>query len=876
MKPARLLAPRSVAVVGASTRPGSYGNQAVANLLSARFPGPVFGVHPTATQVHGVPCVPRISDLPLAPDALVIATPAAGVPALVAEAGAYGCGGAVVLAAGFAEIAGGRDLQDELTRQAHLHDLPICGPNGNGIVSVVNRAPLWGDAYTARRPGPVALISQSGNVAVNALLSTRALGLHTVISCGNQAVLDASDYLSALADLDGVRSIALYLEDEGDGHRLATALAHCADHGIRTAVLKAGTSPLGASAAAAHTGSITGDSRLLRALIQEAGGTWAQNPHELLELAKTLATPRRPLTTTTTDTRTPNGPMSVMRNADPTTAEDGGTPMEGSSGSSIAKSGGTPVTGGSRTSITKDDGTPIAEEGGTSIAGGERAGVAARERGKGWVGGRGTGSARGVLVVTCSGGDAATAADEAERLGVWLPGLGVETVEALRGVLPATATAGNPLDYTAVIFGETERTADLITVGARDDAIGPVLVYYDRPAQMTEDAAESWDGALDGVILAASRLTQPIIVASTLPELMPEETAERLAAHGIVPVAGLTEGILCAGALTTPPPDPARLRAIAAATRPQRRTPDELRMQTTPGPNAKERPDTQRTRRSGTEQMQQTRRSVTEETQRTRRSGTEQMQRTPQSGILEQMQPTCGSETKQMQRTRASGTEQMQRMRGSGAEVVSPSGWMAEHEAKGLLRAWGLPVPRGRVAVSADDAVGIATELNRPVAMKASSPFIQHKSDISALELGVTRDNVRDVYRRLTELGSVLVEEMADPGVEVMIAVRRDGLVPVVVVALGGLWVEIFDDAVLIPLPADPQRLEQEIHRLKAAPLLTGTRGTPPSDVPALAALASQLGTLALTENLDLIELNPVFVHPTGVTIADALIRRRT
>ncbi|GAA1012745.1 acyl-CoA synthetase [Acrocarpospora pleiomorpha] len=700
MKPARLLAPRSVAVVGASTRPGSYGNQAVANLVSAGFPGPIFGVHPTADEVHGVPCVPRISDLPLAPDALVIATPAASVPALVAEAGAYGCGGAVVLAAGFAEIAEGRPLQDELARQARLHRLPICGPNGNGIVSVVNRAPLWGDAYTARRPGPVALISQSGNVAVNALLSTRALGLHTVVSCGNQAVLDAADYLTALARLDGVRSVALYLEDEGDGHRLATALADCADHDIRIAVLKAGASPLGASAAAAHTGSIAGDSRVLRALIEEAGGAWAHNPHELLELAKTLATPRRPHVSPTTP-------------VDATTA--------------------------------------------TNV---------------------------GVLVVTCSGGDAATAADEAERLGVWLPQLGAATVEALGEVLPTTATAGNPLDYTAVIFGETERTADLITVGARDDAIGPVLVYYDRPARMSEDAAESWDGALDGVILAASRLDQPVIVASTLPELMPEETAERLAAHGIVAVAGLSEGILCAGALTVPPPDATRLRSIAA--------------------------------------------------------------------IMSGPKPSAESPS-----------------------VVS--GWVAEHEAKEMLVGRGLAVPRGRVVRDVDDALRVAGELGGPVALKASSPFIQHKSDISALVLGVEGDAVREAYTRVDGLGGVvLVEEMVAPGVEVLIAVRRDGVVPVLVVALGGVWVEIFDDVVLIPLPADADRVEQAVRRLRAAPLLVGGRGRPPGDIRALAETAATVGAMALDEGLDLVELNPVFVRPDGVTVVDAVIRRGT
>ncbi|MEO8330138.1 MAG: CoA-binding protein, partial [Candidatus Nanopelagicales bacterium] len=77
MNLARLLSPRSVAVVGASPRTGTYGNQAIANLVAAGFDGPIWGVHPTATHVHGVPCFPALSDLDGAPDAVVIATPAA-------------------------------------------------------------------------------------------------------------------------------------------------------------------------------------------------------------------------------------------------------------------------------------------------------------------------------------------------------------------------------------------------------------------------------------------------------------------------------------------------------------------------------------------------------------------------------------------------------------------------------------------------------------------------------------------------------------------------------------------------------------------------------------------------------------------------------
>jgi acetyl-CoA synthetase len=687
----RLLAPRSVAVVGASTRPGSYGNQAVVNLLEAGFSGELFAVHPSATEVRGVPCVPRLSDLPAAPDAIVVATPAATVPAIVDEAGGLGCGGAVVFASGFAETAAGVGLQTELRAAALRHAMPVCGPNGNGIVSVHHRAPMWGDSVTLRRPGPVALVSQSGNVAVNALGATRALRLHTVVSCGNAAVLDAADYLGAVAAMDEVRAVALYLEAEGDGARLAAALAVCADRGVGVVVLKAGSSEAGASAAAAHTGSVAGDARVLRALVEEAGGVWVRNPHELLEVAKALGHGRR---------------------------------------------------------------VP------------------------------GTGAA----IVTCSGGDAATGADEAARLGVPLPGFDPRTVSALTEVLPSNAAAANPLDYTAIIFGEVEPTAALVELAGRDDAIGPVLVYYDRPEELGEDAAVSWDGALAGIVRGAAALStvdKPVLVSSTLPELMPEETAEALVDAGLVPVAGLSEGVLAAGALLAPLGDGPRLRAIAAA----------------------------------------------------------------------------------------------------AAMRVTPGEWLAEHEAKALLRTVGVPTPAGAVADGpngsvADSAVRAAAALGGPVAVKLSSPDVRHKTELGAVLLGVRGDDaVRAAVATLRALpghGStpVLVEAMADPGVELMVAVRRDGVVPVLVVALGGVWVELLDDAVLIPLPADRATVADRIGRLRAAALLTGGRGRPAVDLAAVCDLAVAVAELSLVEDLELIELNPVFARPDGVSVVDAVIRR--
>jgi succinyl-CoA synthetase beta subunit len=203
--------------------------------------------------------------------------------------------------------------------------------------------------------------------------------------------------------------------------------------------------------------------------------------------------------------------------------------------------------------------------------------------------------------------------------------------------------------------------------------------------------------------------------------------------------------------------------------------------------------------------------------------------------------------------------------------------WLSEVEAKGLLRATGVVVPGGRMVAGEEDAVAVARELAGPVAVKASSPALQHTSDAGALVLGVAGDDgVRAAYRRVVAAvpgADVLVEAMAPPGVEVIVAVRRDVVVPAVVVGLGGIWTELLDDVAIVPLPATPERVEAALRSLRGAGLLAGARGSAGIDVRALAALAAACGDLALRESLALFELNPVIASASGAVAVDAVAR---
>ncbi|MBV9604131.1 MAG: acetate--CoA ligase family protein [Solirubrobacterales bacterium] len=697
----RLLAPRSVAVLGATDRPASYGAQALLNLEAIGFPGPVIGVNPKRAEVLGRPCVPTLADLPEPVDAVVMAIPAAGVPAAVEQAGAVGCGGAVVIGAGFAEVPEGVSLQRELVNAAHRHELPVCGPNCNGIVAMHARAVLWGDALTPHEPGPVALVSQSGNVAVNALATRRGVRFHTVVASGNQAVLGAADYLAFLAGEADVGAIALYLEDDG-GPRLCDGLAACAAAGVPVVVLKVGSSAAGARAAAAHSAALAGDQRIFRALIEEAGGVWAADVHELLELAKALAV--RPARRCAALSPAP----------------------------------------------TRATATP----------------------------------AGGLAIMTCSGGDSAQGADEAARLGLELPALAPATCQRLREVLPTAATVANPLDYTALLWGDGPTLTRLVQTVGEDPAIDQVLVFYDQFPGLAGDMAEASDAVRNGVIAGARAIAESAatMICSTLPELLDDAAAWRCVQAGIPAIAGLRTGLACAAAMRTPPGDPARLREIGAAAR--------------------------------------------------QRSGT------------------------------------------SGE-------WLSEDRAKELLRAGGVEVVDGRLVTDAADAVRALDELGAPIALKLSSPAIQHKSELGAVWLGLSSEaEVADAFARLEVLmaqfgGAVLAERMALPGVELIVAARADAVVPAVIVGLGGVWTEVLDNVAIVPLPADAARIERAVRGLRGAPLLTGGRGSTPVDLSAVARMAQRVGELLLEESLELLELNPVLAGPGGAMAVDAAARQR-
>src|ERR1700744_3792606 len=209
--------------------------------------------------------------------------------------------------------------------------------------------------------------------------------------------------------------------------------------------------------------------------------------------------------------------------------------------------------------------------------------------------------------------------------------------------------------------------------------------------------------------------------------------------------------------------------------------------------------------------------------------------------------------------------------------------WLPEHEAKDLLRAAGVAVPDGLTVDDEDGAVAAWRELDGPVALKLSAARVQHKTELGGVALGLDSESeVRRAHRQMAPLadahdGVILVERMASPGVELIVAAHTDGIVPALVVGLGGIWTELLRDVAVIPLPADASRIERAVAPLRGAPVLLGGRGRPGVDVPAAARLAEQVGALLLEHGLSTVECNPVLVGEpgAGAVAVDAAVRTR-
>jgi len=280
---ARLLAPKSIAFIG-----GGIAEMAILRSREIGFAGDMWPVHPHKDEFAGLPCFRSVQDLPGVPDAAFIGVRRELTIEVVRELADAGAGGCVCYAAGFAEMGdAGAELQRHLVEAAG--DMPLVGPNCFGLINYVDRCALWPYLFGGQSPERgVALISQSGNIAMNLTMNDRSVRFTHVIGAGNQAVLGPADYVNTLLKDDRVSAIGMYIEGFDDVQAFAHAAIRAAEKNIPIVVMKVGKTEASARQSSSHTSSLTGSDVLYDAFFDRLGVIRVDSLNRLLETLKIL------------------------------------------------------------------------------------------------------------------------------------------------------------------------------------------------------------------------------------------------------------------------------------------------------------------------------------------------------------------------------------------------------------------------------------------------------------------------------------------------------------------------------------------------------------------------------------------------------------
>lgn len=292
----KLMRPQSIAVVGASERTDAIGSRVIHNLRVMGYPGRIYPVNPRYKLLGDLPCFPALSALPERVDAAFLAVPAAQGPGLIEEAAQCGIPAVFINANGYADgDADGMALQRRVQATARDHGIAVSGPNNLGLINVHDRAAIWTPRFfEGVRAGPLALVSQSGSVAITLGEDERNIGFAYLVTTGNEAVVTVAEYLHHFARDERVSVILLYLETVRRPDAFAAAAEEALRRGKRIIALKLGRSESGRALVQAHTGSLAGEDRLYDAFFQRLGIACVRDFDEMLETAALFAAYPKP------------------------------------------------------------------------------------------------------------------------------------------------------------------------------------------------------------------------------------------------------------------------------------------------------------------------------------------------------------------------------------------------------------------------------------------------------------------------------------------------------------------------------------------------------------------------------------------------------
>jgi acetate---CoA ligase (ADP-forming) len=292
---ARLMRPRSIAIVGISPQRGSGGGVVLENLERYGYGGEIHLVSRSSTEIKGRTCVASIDDLPDGVDAALLMMPRAAIEPAVAACARRKVGGAIVFAAGFAEAGGEwKAAQERIAATARDAGMAMCGPNCLGIMNYVDGIPLTFSPQQPEKPplGPsLSIVAQSGGLSsvLRTALLAKGVPVAFAVSTGNEAVLGLEDYFEFLLEDVTTHVITVFAEQIRQPQRFLNLAARAREAGKAIVLLHPGRSAAARAAAQSHTGALAGDHAIMRALICREGVIAVDGLDELIDISELMA-----------------------------------------------------------------------------------------------------------------------------------------------------------------------------------------------------------------------------------------------------------------------------------------------------------------------------------------------------------------------------------------------------------------------------------------------------------------------------------------------------------------------------------------------------------------------------------------------------------
>ncbi|MGE0559799.1 MAG: acetate--CoA ligase family protein [Burkholderiales bacterium] len=296
----RLLSPRGVAIVGASTDLSRIGGQPIKLLSDYGYTGKIYPVNPKYTEVKGLTCYPDLAAVPKPCDVALIALSGALVPGAIEQCGKAGIPFALILSAGFSEAGDtGRALNEKLLAAIKSSGVRVVGPNCLGLANLAENYRLgFGGTLQLKtlKAGPIAMVTQSGGFGFGVVATGcyYGLGFNHVVSTGNEVDLTALDWMEYLIERPDVEILTAFLEGTTEGMRLRRLGARALELGKPVLVWKVGNTDIGSKAATSHTARLTAGYELFRAAFREGGFIEVRDIDDLVDICKAFRAKKLP------------------------------------------------------------------------------------------------------------------------------------------------------------------------------------------------------------------------------------------------------------------------------------------------------------------------------------------------------------------------------------------------------------------------------------------------------------------------------------------------------------------------------------------------------------------------------------------------------